>query len=134
MSLTLPRFWRGNFYPRETFIMTKILNIDAIGTPESRVLEIAGVQYVVRPMSVEDYVLNSEDAEAIRKEANLLESIQRTMKMVRRAIPGLSEDVLKKQTMDRLQAIVAFIRGAEPEELMRIFSPQSEVKAEERGK
>jgi len=42
--------------------------------------------------------------------------------------------VLKKQTMDRLQAIVAFIRGAEPEELMRIFSPQSEVKAEERGK
>ena len=92
--------------------MTKILNIDALGS-DQRVLQLNGVEYVVEEMSVQNFIDTTKSAEQIIGRP-LSEQVDESVKLIQRSIPTLPESELRRMPLRHLNAIIAFVRGEDP--------------------
>lgn len=108
---------------------TKILNIAELASKEVRVLRVNGVDHPVREMSVEDFIETTLAAERLDGEQSIVKQLEATFDLILRAVPTIEKDVLKGMTLDQLQAMTAFIRGGDPDEIIKRLtedSPESE--------
>lgn len=89
--------------------MAKILNIDSFAKDE-RSIKLGGVEYPIKEMTVDNFIETTRQALSL-EDANLVEQVEGTIKMIMRSIPTVPEDVLRGIKLEHLQTIVAFIRG-----------------------
>lgn len=93
----------------------KILNIDNFASKEKRVLTIAGVDYPVEEMSVENFIQTTRAAEKLSGEESVATQVEATIEMICRSVPGIDNKMLTKLSLSQLQTIVTFVRGEEVE-------------------
>lgn len=93
----------------------KVLNLDKVGVKEQRKLVLAGVEYVVTEMTVDNFIETTKIAERLAKEGEVSVAVQieESVNMISRSIPGIDVKELGKLNLEQLQAIVAFVRGDE---------------------
>lgn len=96
--------------------MTKVLNLDALDASTVRELVLGGKTYAVREMSVADFVETTEAAKRLAEVDDLSVHMRETVRLVKRAIPGVSEKDLMALSLPNLRAVVAFVRGEDPAE------------------
>lgn len=95
--------------------MTKLLNVDALES-DQRTLQIAGVEYKVLEMNVENFIATSKDAEQLQDSgAPLTRQIESAVDLIRRSVPDCPREVLMAVPLRHLQVIVGFVRGDEVE-------------------
>jgi hypothetical protein len=112
--------------------MAKILNLDDIAGEESRELRLNGQTHPVREITVEDFIeINRVAARLEKGDVSIEEQMQTTIDLIRRVIPSLTQEELQKLTMDKLQAISAFVRGLSPEEVLATITSMRQQPTEE---
>lgn len=104
---------------------TKILNLEELASKEARVLRINGVDHPVLEMSVQDFIETTLAAERLEGETSIVKQLEATFDLVIRAVPSVDKAVLKRMTLDQLQAMTAFIRGGDPEEIIRRLTQEA---------
>ncbi|WP_374335531.1 hypothetical protein [Methyloversatilis sp.] len=109
----------------------KVLNLDSLAKPR-KAITINGVRHVVKDMTVEDFIEVARAAEKYESEdasISLLERFNESLNGVKRALPTITDEEIKKLNVDQLGAINKFIR----DELIEDSEVQ-EVQEEEEGK
>lgn len=96
--------------------MAKVLNLDALAPKEVRELHLAGKVYVVREMSVGDFIEGSRLAESLEGETSVAAQMEASVKLIKHSIPDIDEDTLKRLNFDQLSAVAKFVRGEDPTE------------------
>jgi CCR4-NOT transcriptional regulation complex NOT5 subunit len=104
--------------------MTKLLNLNQLSPKEVREVQIGDKTYSLKEMSVEDFIETTKVAEAMESETSYAKQLTATITLVKRSIPEIDETILLNLSLEQLQALTAFIRGASPEELIK---PKEEV-------
>jgi hypothetical protein len=95
--------------------MAKILNLDKL-VAEKRYLKLFGKEYLIEEMTVDNFLITSDEAEKLKDERSIPKQVDATVKMLRRSIPSCPEDVLRKLPLAQLQAVTAFVRGDDEQE------------------
>ncbi len=98
--------------------MTKVLNINALAK-ERQELAIDGKTYLMKQMSVVEFIELTERAEKIEKSKghSLSTHIELLVETIGVSFPDCPEDVLKSRTLEELNAIFEFARdGVIPSE------------------
>lgn len=93
--------------------MPKVLNLDVLAPKEVRELHMAGKVYTVKEMSVEDFIEASRMAEAMEGVTSFAEQMEASIKLIKRSIPEIDEEFLKRLNMEQLAAVSKFVRGEE---------------------
>lgn len=94
----------------------KTLNIEALAQT-NRTLTIAGVEYPVEEMTVENFIETTKAADRLGENPTYREQIDATIEMIMRSVPSVPREVLMKLGLSHLSAIVKFIRGDLDEEV-----------------
>jgi hypothetical protein len=99
--------------------MAKILNLDALSQGDAREVVIGGVSYEVPDMTVDNFVETTRIAQklAADESATVADQIDAAVEMVARCIPTIDVAVLRKLSLQKLNAITAFIRGEDVEKV-----------------
>lgn len=93
-----------------------LLNLDSI-TKVQRELRLEGVSYPVNDISVDDFIATSLEAKRlVENDASMVEHIEASVGLIKRAIPSLPESIIRKQSIDAMSMIVTFINGNLTEE------------------
>lgn len=98
--------------------MTKLLNLDQLSTKETRQVQIGQQVYVIKEMSVEDFIETSRVAEQMETETSYAKQLQATVGLVQRAIPDIDTRLLMGLSLDQLRGLTAFIRGEDPADIV----------------
>lgn len=88
----------------------KVLNLDKLNKKQERHIVLNGVEYVVKPMTVGNFIQTTATAERL-KDAGLAEQIEATVDMIVRGIPDIDREVLNDLPLDVLNQVVSFVRG-----------------------
>ena len=90
--------------------MAKILNIDAISAP-NRILSLAGKDYPIDDLTVENFIATTKEAERLKDEKNQGVQMEATIDMIMRSIPTIERGTLTALSLDKLLIIVRFVQG-----------------------
>lgn len=102
--------------------MTKVLNLDALETEIEKSVTVDGVDHAMKPLSVEEFVNNMKEIEAIQAagaEITPSEAFERSLVMIVRAFPSLEEARVRKMTTPQIDALFAFVQGENDAEVAR---------------
>ncbi len=93
----------------------KILNLDSYAAVKRQVT-LAGVSHNVEELSVQQFIDNLAAAEELEAEAAkgdmpIGRGMQLSVEQAKKAVPTLSEDVLRALKMSQMAALLQFIRG-----------------------
>lgn len=97
--------------------MTKVLNLDSL-VKEERILTFEGISYVMKELAVEDFVELTVRASALDKseDSSIASRMDFLIDTVALSFPTCPKDVLRRRSVEELNAIVAFARdGSLPE-------------------
>lgn len=94
--------------------MTKLLNLNKLNPKEVREVQIGDKTYMVKEMSVEDFIETTKVAEAMEKEPSYAKQLAETVNLIKRSIPDIEAGVLMGLGLEQLRALTAFIRGEDP--------------------
>lgn len=100
----------------------KILNLEQLAPQSGRVLRLNGVDYPVEEMSVQNFIETTLTAERLEGETSIVVQLEATIDLIQRAIPTIDRELLKRLTLEQLQAVTVFIRGEDPEEIIKRFT------------
>ena len=96
----------------------KMLNLDKVITGAVvRELVLGGKSHPVHAMSVENFIMTSEAIDRV-KDADLTEQVKETIKTICRSVPSIDPAELGPLPIEKLQVVLAFVRGDEPEEIV----------------
>lgn len=92
--------------------MTKVLNVDELLAREPAiVLVIDGERHTAILPTVEDFLENLKDMEALSAAPDMKSEIEMTVRMIVRAFPSLNEDRVKKMPVEAIEKLFAIVRG-----------------------
>jgi len=114
--------------------MAQVLNLDDLAAKTEKVLSLKGVKYVMRSMSVQDFIDFSKEAQereldkakvegdSIKEgkeptEADVSVIAESFIGMIQHSFPDMPEEVVRTLSMDQLGAVVAFARGDEMDDI-----------------
>lgn len=99
--------------------MPKILNLDSIApTSEPRELVLGGTTYVIAEASVADFIEAARIGEGIENRS-MREQFEFTINLIKRQIPDIDVTKLHALPPEKLTAVAAFVRGMDPEAIMK---------------
>ena len=98
--------------------MTKLLNLNQLSAKETREVQIGEKTYLVKEMSVEDFIETTRVAEAMEKETSYAKQLSATVKLIQRSIPEIESSVLMSLSLEQLKGLAAFTRGESPESIV----------------
>jgi hypothetical protein len=110
--------------------MTKLLNLNQLSAKEVREVQIGEKTYVVKEMSVEDFIETTRVAEAMENETSYAKQLSATIELIQRSIPAIDTPVLLSLSLEQLKGLAAFTRGESPESIVGAHEAQSEGQAE----
>lgn len=101
--------------------MTKILNLDEVESTIDKTLVIKGVSYAMRPFSVDEFINQMKEIEEVSK-SNLtgVDLYKKSLEMIRRAFPGLTDEIIGEMTTFQIDAIYAFMKARTEDEAEQI--------------
>lgn len=98
----------------------KLLNLDDVGADEEKAIVLGGKEYVMKSMTVEDFIKLNRAEEELKKKGEdqitLADQFEILVETVGYAFPDMSEDMLKGLRLDQLNAIFEFTRAEVGEE------------------
>ena len=98
----------------------KVLNLDEVLVTDARELVLGGTTYVVKEMSVEDYIDATSTGERIKVDpTNIDLQMRETARLIARQVDGLKEATLMKLPLEKLYAIPEYVRGVDPEKIIQ---------------
>ena len=98
--------------------MTKVLNLDDLETTIERELIIGGVTHKMKPFTVEAFINQMKEIEQIGdKEPTGSEMYATSVKMIQRAFPTLTDDVIKNMTTFQIDAVYNFLKERSDDEV-----------------
>lgn len=108
----------------------EILNIDSLATPATKKVAIAGKEYEVVEMSVQQFIDYSKKSKVLddNPDAAEYEKVENMAEMITDMIPECPKEVLLGLQFNQINAIFAFCRGVLAEEIMNIYG---QAKSEE---
>ncbi|MPQ56304.1 hypothetical protein [Duganella sp. FT27W] len=105
----------------------KILNLDKLNVSSGRFLTIANVRHEIMAMTVENFLKVSHSAqELISRTASPSEHFENVLDTIMLLVPTAPREALSKLSLDGLNTVSEFVRGADVDEAEVI-----EVSAEE---
>jgi hypothetical protein len=106
--------------------MPKIFNVDDLSPKAERELVLGGKTYALKGLTVEDFIKTTEMAKALdKKDATLAEQFELTIGVILERVPGLPREALLPLSLDQLQATVAFVRGVDPDDIIKMLAADS---------
>ncbi len=113
--------------------MTKLLNLNQLSAKETREVQIGEKVYLVREMSVEDFIETTRVAEAMENETSYAKQLSATMDLIKRSIPDIEMSVLMGLSLEQLKGLAGFTRGESPESIVGAHEAKADVQAEPVG-
>lgn len=91
--------------------MTKVLNLDDLETNLDKVVTIKGVDYAMKALSVEDFINQMKEIDAMTTESmTAIQMYEVSLTVILRAFPGLEEDVLRSLNTFQIDSLYAFLK------------------------
>ncbi len=114
----------------------EILNIDSLATPATRKVSIAGKQYDVMEMSVQQFIDYSKKAKELEDNPDSaeFEKIENMADMISGMIPDCPKDVLRELRFNQITALFAFCRGVLVDEIMKTYGQNKEEGEPKKGR
>ena len=97
----------------------KVLNLDEVLQTDARELILQGKTYVISEMTVQDYIESTKAAMKLTGSTDTELQMQETARLIARQVPGIDQAFLLALPLDKLYAIAEFVRGVDPEEIIR---------------
>jgi hypothetical protein len=104
--------------------MTKLLNLNQLSAKETREVQIGAKTYLVKEMSVEDFIETTRVAEAMEHEPSYAKQLKATIDLIQRSIPTIETSVLVSLSLEQLKGLAAFTRGESPESIVGAHQAQ----------
>jgi hypothetical protein len=95
--------------------MTKVLNIDDLIAQPTAKIVVNGIQHEMRTPSVEDFLCNMKDLEAMAAAPSIVAETELTVRMIARAFPSLTEADVMKWPVPAIEKLFAYIRDIDPD-------------------
>lgn len=97
--------------------MTKFLDLDSV-TPEAEfVLKLNGKDHPLKTATVRTFVDNMKDIESLALDATVVQEIEISVKIIKRAFPTITDEELDELTLDQVKAISEYALGANGEKV-----------------
>lgn len=87
---------------------TKFLDLDAVDVGPEVVIKLQGVEHKLKPISVEDFIVNTKALQSLGAEADFEAEVGMVVDMLTRAFPTMTTDMLKKLPMAALNKMLDF--------------------------
>jgi hypothetical protein len=95
--------------------MTKILNIDELVHKAPLAIRVDGKTHEMKMPTLEDFILNMKDLEAMAAAPNIVAETEGTVRMIARAFPTLTEEMVRSFPMAAIEQLFAVVREADPD-------------------
>jgi len=95
--------------------MTKIISLDSFIKEPVLVLEVEGVKHAMVPTTVETFLENMKDIEALSINATPVQELEITVRIILRAFPTLTEKQVKSWSLEQIQGIAEVARSVSGE-------------------
>lgn len=95
--------------------MTKFLDLDAVAPSVDFTLKLNGKEHPLKVASVDTFIKNMRELEALPVNASPIEEMEMTIKIILRAFPTLTEKEVRGLNLDQVRAISQFAREANGE-------------------
>ncbi|WP_062120538.1 hypothetical protein [Aureimonas sp. AU40] len=86
----------------------KFLDLDEVAPKVGFAIKLKGQRYDGKEATVEDFINNTLDIQALGTKTTAKEEFDITVKMLMRAFPGLPETDIRNLTLSQIQAFVQF--------------------------
>jgi hypothetical protein len=91
--------------------MAKVLNIESLEVPKKS-LTLGGVDYPVEELSVENFIVTTQEAKRLEGETDHGVQMVATVDMIMRSIPTIPREKLTALSIEQLVVIVKFVQGS----------------------
>ncbi len=88
----------------------QVLNLDKLAAKDGRELVLFGQTHAVLPMTVGNFIETTRAAEKLAT-ASIADQIEATAEMIVRSVPTLNKVELMTLSLEKLQVVIAFVRG-----------------------
>ncbi|MBA8881729.1 hypothetical protein [Phyllobacterium myrsinacearum] len=92
--------------------MTKYLNLDELSAEREFFIKLSGKDHLVQEPTVQDFLDNLKELEALPINASPTEELNLTIKQLLRSVPTLTDPQLRKLTFSQVKAIHDFVMTA----------------------
>lgn len=111
--------------------MTTFIDLDEVVPETEMVLKLKGKEHKLVPTSVDTFVTNLKALEGLGLNASMVDEIETTISIVKRAFPTIPEPDLRALTLPQLKKISDAARGVSGE--ITTTSPEAKAEAEATG-
>ena len=94
---------------------TKIVKLENLVRPTPLIIEVDGVKHPLVAATVETYIANMRDIQALAINADPVAELELGVKLIHRAFPTLSEKQIRGWTVDVIHQLAQIARGASGE-------------------
>mgnify|MGYP001354347228 CR=1 FL=1 len=88
-----------------------VIKLESLVRPSPLVIEVEGVRHELVPASVETYIQNMRDIEALALNASPVDEIELAVKLIGRAFPTLKAADIRGWSVDVIYQLAAIARG-----------------------
>lgn len=110
--------------------MTKVLNFDELLSEPAYTVIIKGVEHHMQTPTLEDFIANLKDMEALAAAPNMLAEVEATARMIARAFPTLTEADVRQWPVPAIERLFATIRGFDGDTTVTEASAEGNAAAE----
>lgn len=95
--------------------MTNYLDLDAVASEADFVLKLNGKEHKLKVATVNTFVANMKDLEALSLNATAAQELEVAVTIVKRAFPSIPEEELRELSVLQVKAIADYAMGANGE-------------------
>lgn len=95
--------------------MTKTIKLEDLASPSPIIIEVGGVKHPLVPATVETYIANMRDIEALSLNANPIEELELAVTLIGRAFPSLEVKDIRNWSIEVIHQLAQIARGASGE-------------------
>jgi hypothetical protein len=106
----------GFLFPTSGYLQTmstKVIKLEALVKPTPLIIEVDGVRHPLVPATVETYIENMRDIEALSLNASPTDELELAVKLIVRAFPTLTNKQVRGWTVEVIHQLAQIARGAD---------------------
>lgn len=96
-------------------VTTKVIKLESLVRPTPLIIEIGGIKHPLVPATVDTYIENMKDIEALSLNASPIEELELAVRLIVRAFPSLTSAEIRSWSVDVIHQLAQIARGASGE-------------------